>query len=55
MIVQVGGIVWRLAQGDSLVEAVRYGVAAGSACVMTPGTELCYRKDVERLYEAMMS
>lgn len=50
----VGGIVWRLAQGDSLMEAVRYGVAAGSACVMTPGTELCYRKDVEQLYEAMI-
>jgi len=46
----VGGIVWSLAEGHSLHEAVRYGVAAGAACVMTPGTELAYAEDVRRLY-----
>lgn len=45
----VGGIVFRLAQGDSLQSAVRFGVACGSAAVMTEGTELCRRSDVERL------
>ncbi len=47
----VGGIVWALAAGKSLQEAIRYGVAAGSAAVMTPGTQLCRAKDVWELYE----
>jgi 6-phosphofructokinase 2 len=51
----VGGIVLKLSQGESLREAVRYGVAAGTAAVMTPGTELCRRDDVERLYQHMLS
>jgi len=46
----VGGLVWRLACGDDLPTAARYAVAAGSAAVMSPGTELCRRDDVERLY-----
>jgi 6-phosphofructokinase 2 len=29
-------------------------VAAGAAAVMTPGTELCRREDVERLFEQLM-
>lgn len=47
----VGGIVWSLARGDALEVAVRYGIAAGSAAVMTPGTELCRREDVLNIYE----
>ena len=31
------------------IEAFRYGVAAGAAAVLTPGTDLCHRDDVERL------
>ena len=49
----VGGIVLSLAQGHSLREAIRYGLAAGAAAVMTPGSELCRREDVERLYGQM--
>ncbi|MFO7655378.1 MAG: 1-phosphofructokinase family hexose kinase [Candidatus Krumholzibacteriia bacterium] len=49
----VGGIVHRLAQGDTVLEAARFGIAAGAAAVMTPGTELCRRADVERLYAHM--
>ncbi|MEW6034757.1 MAG: 1-phosphofructokinase [Chloroflexota bacterium] len=45
----VAGLVLRLCQGASLVEACRLGVAAGSAAVLTPGTQLCRRRDVERL------
>ena len=30
-------------------EALRLGVACGTACAMTPGTELCHRRDVLRL------
>ena len=46
----VGGIVLALVRGWALAEAVRFGVAAGSAAVMHPGTELCRRADVERLF-----
>jgi 6-phosphofructokinase 2 len=46
----VGGIVLGLARGMSIKQAVFFGVAAGSATVMTPGSQLCRREDVERLY-----
>ncbi len=49
----VGGMVFALAQGKAILEAVRYGVAAGAAAVMTEGTELCRQADTERLYWAM--
>jgi 6-phosphofructokinase 2 len=49
----VAGIVLSLAQGRSLREAVLFGIAAGAAAVMTPGTELCRREDVEQLYQHM--
>ena len=51
----VAGIVLSLARGRSLREAVRYGVAAGAAAVMNPGTALCRRDDVERLYPQVMT
>jgi len=44
-----------LAQGKSPRDAVRFGVAAGAAAAMTPGTELCRREDTERLYRHMVS
>lgn len=47
----VGGLVHGLDQGWTLRDATALGVAAGAACVMTEGTELCRREDVERLYE----
>lgn len=46
----LGAVVLALAQGRELVDAVRYGVAAGAATVMRPGTQLCLREDVERLF-----
>lgn len=49
----VAGIVHALTQGWTINEAVRFGVAAGSAAVMTPGTELCRRDDAERLFREM--
>jgi len=45
----VGGFVHAWAKGRPLVEALRLGVACGSATAMTPGTELCHRADVMRL------
>jgi 6-phosphofructokinase 2 len=51
----VGGIMLGLARGMALREAVVFGVAAGAAAVMTPGTELCRREDAERLFDRMAS
>ena len=49
----VAGIVLSLARGMSVRDAGRFGVAAGAAAVMTPGTELCRREDAERFYAQM--
>ncbi len=38
-----------LKRDASLMEALKWASAAGNAAVMTPGTTLCLRKDVERL------
>ena len=46
----LAGILVALARGWALPEAVRYGIAAGSAAVLRPGTELCRRDDTDRLY-----
>ncbi|SLN27328.1 1-phosphofructokinase family hexose kinase [Roseisalinus antarcticus] len=44
----VGGFTLALARGASVAEAMRYGSAAASAAVMTPGTQLCHLEDTER-------
>jgi 6-phosphofructokinase 2 len=49
----VAGIVLGLARELELADAVRFGVAAGAAAVMTEGTELCRREDTERLFDEM--
>ncbi|CAN5660621.1 1-phosphofructokinase family hexose kinase [soil metagenome] len=46
----VAGITVGLNRGWSLDEAVRLGIAAGAAMLMTPGTAPCTRRDVERLF-----
>lgn len=48
----VGAMTWSLTQGHTIEEAFRFGVAAGAAAAMTPGSELCRRADVLALYEA---
>lgn len=50
----VAGIVLGLSTGKPLRQAVLYGLAAGSAAVMTPGTELCRKEDTDRLYAKMI-
>jgi len=47
----VAGIVWTLSQGKSIREAVRMGVACGTAATMTPGSELCRPGDVTRVLD----
>lgn len=48
----VAAIVVGLTRGFTLSEAVRLGVAAGAAALMTAGTELARKDDVDRLYDA---
>jgi len=50
----VAGIVLSLAKGNNLEKSVIYGLAAGSAAVMTPGTELCTKEDTQKLYKKML-
>jgi len=45
----LGAMVFSLAKGDSLADAFRLGVAAGSAALIHEGTELCQPADVHRL------
>lgn len=51
----VAGIVLSLFRGEPLKESVMFGVAAGTAAVMTPGTQLCRKQDTQRLFETMIS
>jgi 6-phosphofructokinase 2 len=45
----LGAMVWSLARERDLEKALRYAAAAGAAALLSPGTELCLRDDVERL------
>jgi len=49
----VAGIVYKLANGECLENAVAYGVACGTAATMNSGTELCKKEDVERLLQRL--
>ncbi|WP_347159022.1 1-phosphofructokinase family hexose kinase [Pontibacter chitinilyticus] len=50
----VAGIVLRLLKGCAMDEAVRYGVAAGTAATMTPGSELCRKEDTEQIFQWLL-
>ncbi len=45
----VAGMIHALAGGEEMAAAFRFGMAAGSAAILTPGTELALREDIERL------
>jgi 6-phosphofructokinase 2 len=47
----VAATVLGFSRGEDPPQAARLGVAAGSAAVMTEGTQLCRRADVEQLYD----
>jgi 6-phosphofructokinase 2 len=49
----LAGMVFGLAEGRSAEDAFALATAAGAAAVLTPGTELCRREDVLRLYGAL--
>ena len=45
----VGGGLSSWVRSHDVLEAFRLGMACGAATAMTPGTELCHRRDVRRL------
>lgn len=47
----VAGIVLSLSNGETISNAVKYGIACGTAATMNPGTELCKSADVQQLYK----
>lgn len=47
----LGGMVWALNEGRAMDDAFRLGVAAGSAALITPGTDLAMAADIWRLYD----
>jgi 6-phosphofructokinase 2 len=49
----VAGMTLGMVRGLSLLDSIRFGVAAGAAAVMTNGTGLCEREDAERLFAQM--
>lgn len=49
----VAGIVWMLQQQKPLEEAVRFGIACGTAATMQKGTTLFRKADAEKLYKGM--
>jgi 6-phosphofructokinase 2 len=46
----LGAMIWSLAAGQSIENAFRYGMAAGSAALLSAGTQLCKADDVLRLH-----
>ncbi len=49
----MAGMVHALARGWDASKAFRYGMATGSAAVLTPGTDLAFPDDIERLFAQM--
>lgn len=48
----LAAMVHGLASGRAPEDAFRFGVAAGAAAILTPGTDLARPEDIERLYAA---
>jgi len=51
----VAGIVLYLSKGKDIKEAVRFGIASGTAATLNQGTQLCKLEDAERLYQEMQN
>lgn len=49
----VGALTFGLSEGRTPQDAFTLAVAAGAASVMRPGTELCHKVDVDRLYDEL--
>jgi 6-phosphofructokinase 2 len=49
----VGAMALALGSGKSLRQAFLYGMAAGTAALITPGSELCRKADTEKYYQKL--
>ena len=50
----VGGMVWSLGRGDTLLKAFQYGISSGAAALLSSGTSLSQAADVHRLLPEVM-
>ena len=50
----VAGITYSLSEGKTIHEAVKYGIACGTAATLNPGTELCHKKDAEEIFKTII-
>ena len=50
----VAGFVLSLSQGKTFENALRYGVACGTAATMNSGTELCNKQDADALFQKIV-
>jgi 6-phosphofructokinase 2 len=51
----VAGMTFALARGQNVEDAFMLGMAAGAAAVLTHGTQLCRRDDIERLHAEVLA
>jgi 6-phosphofructokinase 2 len=51
----LAGMLVSLVRGRPLQDALRFGIAAGAAALLRPGTELCRCEDTERLYRELLA
>jgi 6-phosphofructokinase 2 len=51
----VAGLVQGMAEGRSCEQAFALAVACGAAALITPGTEMCRKEDVDRLYAELVA
>jgi 6-phosphofructokinase 2 len=49
----LGAMIWALCEGASPETAFRFGVAAGSATLLSSGTQLCSAADIHRFFESV--
>lgn len=49
----LAALVWSLDRGDAPAEALRWGVAAGAAALLRPGTTLARAEDMQRLVHSV--
>jgi 6-phosphofructokinase 2 len=47
----LAGLIWAMEQGKPAPEALRWGIAAGTAALLSPGTALAQASDVHRLVQ----
>jgi 6-phosphofructokinase 2 len=50
----IAGFVLSLSQGKIIEDALRYGVACGTAATMNSGTELCNKEDADALFQKIV-